>query len=124
LQIKIRNGVAKKYSTEYAEKLSKLEGKWVEVNITHLFPDQFNIHPVENVSDMGIRIYAVDVEEIKDDERLGRSRCTYCGRWEDTGKPCKNCSKGTEYMEEFFPGSSKNSGMVDEINKIFDGIIK
>lgn len=124
MKIKIKPNIANKYSTDYAEKIRQLESKWVDVETEHLFPDQFNTtSPIKGVSAIGLRIYAIDVDEIQNDERIGRSRCIYCGRWTDTGKLCPNCEKGTDYMEEFFPGTNRESNMAKEISNVINGII-
>ena len=46
--------------------LKGLEGKWVEVETTHLFANQFNTVPVEGLTGSGARIDMADVAEIKD----------------------------------------------------------
>ena len=44
--------------------LKGLQGKWVEVETTHLFSNQFNTVPVEGVTGSGARINMEDVEEM------------------------------------------------------------
>jgi hypothetical protein len=58
--------------------LKGLQGKWVEVDTTHLFSNQFNTVPVEGVTGSGARINIEDVEEIKDDVRHGVYKCVWC----------------------------------------------
>ena len=124
LKIKIKTGISAKYDTEnYKRKLHKVEGRWVEVDTEYLFTSQFNTKPIPGITESGLRIYGGDVDIIENDERIGRSRCGYCGLWATTGEPCKGCTKGTEQMIEFFPGTKRDFGMQDEVSSMLDNII-
>jgi len=122
LRIKIKEGSSAKYSDEYGDMLKAIEGKWVEVDLEYLFTSQFNTVAIPGVSQSGMRIYDGDVQAIEGDERVGRSRCGYCGMWADTGQPCEGCTKGTDEMQEFFPGTSKETGVKVEVKQMLDGI--
>jgi len=123
LKVRIKGGASAKYSAQYKTKLLKVEGQWLEIDTDYLFSSQFNTKPIPGIADSGMRIYQSDIEAIEDDERIGRSRCGYCGSWADTGESCKGCSKGTSEMKEFFPGTKRNVGMQSEVSGIFDDII-
>ena len=64
--------------------VKSIEGTWIEIDTEHLFADQFNTVRVPNAKN-GVRLMMSDVEAIEDDARIGRSRCTWCG---------KHCSSG------------------------------
>jgi hypothetical protein len=68
--------------------LKGLQGKWVEVETTHLFSNQFNTVPVEGVTGSGARINMEDVEEIKDDVRHGVYKCVWCMDMTTTKMDC------------------------------------
>jgi hypothetical protein len=79
--------------------LKGLQGKWIEVETTHLFSDQFNTVPVEGVTGSGARIDLADVVEIKDDVRQGVVKCRWCfGYDKDSDGACDRCGK-TDYLE-------------------------
>jgi hypothetical protein len=79
--------------------LKGLQGKWVEVETTFLFKDQFNTVKVEGLTGSGARIDLADVVEIKDDVRQGLQKCQYCfGYDKDKDGTCDRCGR-TEYLE-------------------------
>jgi len=114
LKVRLKENCHNKYSGSYAEKLKLINGQWVEIDTEHLFKEQLNTKPIANITNVGLRIYQNDIEEIVDDERIGRSRCDYCSAWDDTGKPCPNCNNETKYMKEFFPGTKRKAKTVKE----------
>lgn len=124
MRIKICNDISKKYQTCYQEQLQKVEGRWVDVDTTYLFTTQFNTLPISGVSESGLRIYLVDVAKIENDERIGRSRCGYCGLWATTGDQCASCTSGTSSMVEFFRGTTRVSNMQNEVSEILDDMMK
>jgi hypothetical protein len=79
--------------------LKGLEGKWVEVETTFLFSDQFNTVPVEGLTGSGARIDLADVVEIKDDIRQGLKKCQFCfGLDKNKDGACDRCGR-TNYLE-------------------------
>ena len=87
------------HSESFYNILKAIEGKWVEVETEHLFSDQFNIAPIEGVSELGARITIEDVTEIKDDVRQGVVKCRWCfGYDKDSDGACDRCGK-TDYLE-------------------------
>ena len=76
---------------------------WLEVETEHLFSDQFNTAPIQNVSENGVRIMIEDVVEIKDDVRDGVVKCQWCyGYDKDNDGACDKCGK-TEYLKPLNP---------------------
>jgi len=114
LRVKLINGCSNKYSGNYREKIRSAEGMWLEIDTDALFKDQLNTKPINGVSNVGLRIYQTDIERVEDDERIGRSKCDYCGAWTDTGKRCPSCNYGTQYMVEFFPGTIREAKTIEE----------
>jgi hypothetical protein len=80
--------------------LKGLQGKWIEVEITHLFSDQFNTVPVEGITGSGARIDLADVVEIKGDVRQGLKKCQWCfGYDRNQDGICDRCEQ-SEYLKE------------------------
>jgi hypothetical protein len=80
--------------------LKGLQGKWIEVETTHLFSDQFNTVPVEGITGSGARIDLADVVEIKGDVRQGLKKCQWCfGYDRNQDDICDRCEK-SEYLKE------------------------
>ena len=80
--------------------LKGLQGKWVEVDTTHLFTDQFNTVVIEGVTGSGARIDLADVVEIKGDVRQGLKKCQWCfGYDRNQDDICDRCEK-SEYLKE------------------------
>ena len=80
--------------------LKNLQGKWIEVETTHLFSDQFNTVPVEGITGSGARIDLADVVEIKDDVRYGLQKCQWCfGYDRNQDGICDRCEQ-SEYLKE------------------------
>lgn len=73
--------------------LEAIAEKEIEVEIKHLFIDQFNTVPIPNVSKNGIRIMISFVEYVIDDERYGKMKCHYCGVTQDKNDKCIECGK-------------------------------
>ena len=126
MKILIKSGSHSKYGNnpKYQDKLRRVEGQWLDVDLEYLFTSQFNTKPIPDITESGLRIYDSDVEKIEDDERTGRSRCGYCGLWVDTGKPCEGCTKGTKEMVEFFPGTKRVTGIKSEVSSILGDVFK
>jgi len=87
--------------------LKGLQGKWIEVETTHLFSDQFNTVPVEGVTGSGARIDLADVVEIKDDVRQGLKKCQWCfGYDRNQDGVCDRCEK-SEYLKDLVRSIAK-----------------
>ena len=87
--------------------LKNLEGKWVEVETTHLFANQFNTVPVKGLTGSGARIDMADVAEIKDDVRHGVYKCTWCyGYDHNKDGICDRCEQ-SKYLAPLLSGIAK-----------------
>jgi hypothetical protein len=103
MKIRIRSDAAKRYVDSkmadrcptcashinwgWVEKLTRIQGRVLEVDTQFLFRHQFNVFPVPGVFPIGIRIVADSVAEVIDDVRPGKARCENCGRTFDACKP-------------------------------------
>lgn len=68
------------YNQEWANQMKAISGKWLKVETDSLFDDQFNTEDYRIMQNM--------VQEIKDDARVGRGRCGWCGNHAPVDKPC------------------------------------
>lgn len=64
-------------------------GKWVTVDTSCLFRDQYN------VVDCHIRIMDGNVQAVRNDARIGLAKCSYCGRLIKAGDKCREWVEGT-----------------------------
>lgn len=87
---------------EWETMLSKVQGKWLEVETDYLFDDQFNTVPIPGVSELGMRIMIEDVTAIVDDVRPVMLKCKWCGHHQPSidGGLCWHCGK-SEYIAPF-----------------------
>jgi len=78
----------------FTDAIKKLEGKWVEVEIEHLFNNQYNTKE--------LRIYDSMVEAVKDDARINKGKCGYCGTMLNRGEVCTKHAECSNYSIEWF----------------------
>lgn len=91
------------HNEQFYNILKNIQGKWLEVETEHLFSDQFNTAPIQDVSENGVRIMMEDVVEIKDDVRDGVVKCRWCyGYDKNNDGACDKCGKN-EYLEPLNP---------------------
>ena len=83
---------------EWAKTLDAVQGMTLEVETKFLFSDQFNTAPVPGVSVSGLRLMAESVDEVIDDERIGKIKCRWCGHCQDVQLGCGKCGKN-DYLE-------------------------
>lgn len=96
MQILIRKGKWHTYYTPYNDRMERIAGRWVEVDTTYLFKDQFN---TKNC----LRIMLRDVEAIKDDMRPFRKICNWCNNHSaHVDKKCWKCGK-SDHFERLTP---------------------
>jgi hypothetical protein len=89
--------------------LKGLQGKWVEVDTTHLFTDQFNTVVVEGVTGSGARINLADVVEIKDDVRHGLQKCVWCYGYDHNHDGlCDRCEQSKYLVDLISPVLQSN----------------
>jgi len=86
---------------EWIETLKQVSGKTIEVETDYLFKNQFNTVPIKGVSELGLRIMENLVEEVIDDERIGKYKCNWCGHHSENSDKCPECGKA-EYLEPLF----------------------
>jgi hypothetical protein len=89
--------------------LKGLQGKWVEVDTTHLFTDQFNTVVIEGVTGSGARINLADVVEIKDDVRHGLQKCVWCYGYDHNHDGlCDRCEQSKYLVDLISPSLQTN----------------
>jgi len=89
--------------------LKGLQGKWVEVDTTHLFTDQFNTVVIEGVTGSGARINLADVVEIKDDVRHGLQKCVWCYGYDHNHDGlCDRCEQSKYLVDLISPVLQSN----------------
>lgn len=81
--------------------MSKIAGKFLEVDTEMLFKYEFNTKPIKGVSKEGLRISEDYVIEIVDDIRHGKARCDFCNSVSDSVESCTKCGR-TDYLDIFF----------------------
>lgn len=87
------------HNEDYYQKLMSVQGQWLDVDTKHLFDNQFNTTPIENVSVNGLRIMIEDVVEIENDIRDGVVKCRWCFGYDwDNDSACDTCGR-SEYLE-------------------------
>lgn len=116
----MKNNIGYKYTGQYGNKTKQIEGTWVDIDTEFLYINQLNTKPILDVSEGGLRIYTSDIDEIIDDERIGRSYCNFCSTRVNTGESCRDCNSSV--MIEFFPGTKREQGMKEEILSIINNI--
>ncbi len=90
-------GVAK----DYYEELNKLDGKWIEVETSFIFKDQFNTVPLREGHN-GLRVHLRNIKEIKNDFRIGRFLCRWCHANSPLGMYCHKCGFRLETLDDKF----------------------
>ena len=126
MKVKVSEGAARHYMTrcyqhappqcgmlhrpEWVKILEVVEGKWLEVEIEHLFRDQFNTAPIPGVSENGLRLMVEDISAIRDDVRQGVIKCQWCYGYSSPNFPvCLSCGK-TEHLRPLNPISPIERG--------------
>lgn len=89
-------------------------GKWVDIDTSHLFNNQYNTLD-------GFRIFDKDIKEIKEDARLNKGQCNYCGTITDFNLPCLKHAECVNYGSKdfnkcFFIKNPKGSDPIIETN--------
>jgi hypothetical protein len=96
MQIKIKKNayVFGSNNTDYHKQLQEMEGKWINVETDHLFTNQYNTK--------NLRIYDSMVSAVKDDERINKGKCKYCGTMLNRGETCTKHTDCEKYGIEWF----------------------
>lgn len=93
MKIKIKKN-AYIWAGSNSKQIKELEGKWVDVETDHLFTNQYNTKE--------LRVYDSQVEAVKDDARIGKGKCKYCGTMLSTGETCNKHEDCHKYGVEWF----------------------
>ena len=93
--IKEEPSISFRADQQYKDTLQSLAGKWVEVETKCLFDDQYNIEH--------LRVFEENVEEVRDDARIGKMKCTCCGECQPIQIQCRNCCDFKVYKPHIFP---------------------
>jgi hypothetical protein len=114
MKIKIRKNAVELYIQEHTDyrgdyfgkdnwerAMAKIAGKLLEVDTEMLFKYEFNTKPILGVSKKGIRVHETYVEEVIDDERIGKARCDLCNEVSNSVEVCTSCGR-SDYLEPFF----------------------
>lgn len=75
----------------YRKWIEEHKGQWVEVDTDYLFHDQYNTATTVNNSgemDGGCRLYDTQIDAVRNDARIGKGKCKYCGKMVTTGQGC------------------------------------
>ena len=85
-------------------------GKWVEIETEHLFKNQYNTK--------NYRIYDTHIDAVRDDARIGKGTCVYCGSLINEGEECNKHEQCKEYGVEWF--TKENTFFIANPNGIAD----
>ena len=85
------------YSDSYAAIMDRLAGRTCKVDTRHLFKTSFNVIDPDN-PEIVIDVRWLFCEEVIDDIRGQKMKCTYCGETQDKGTKCSKCNR-TDYLE-------------------------
>ena len=96
MQIKIKKNVYVSHNaTDSMKEYFKVNsGKWVDVETKHLFNNQYNTEYV--------RVHDSQIDEVRDDARIGKGKCCYCGALIEQGNECNKHDECKEYGIEWF----------------------
>ncbi len=93
-----------RHNPEWVKTLEAIAGKWIHVDTTHLFHDQFNTTSIPGVSKNGLRIMVQDIDKIWEDVRAGVIKCRWCFGIKQKDGVCCKCGK-SEYLHPLNPVS-------------------
>lgn len=68
------------------------ESKWIEVETDYLFDNQYNT--------ADIRVLDSQVEAVKDDARIGKGKCKYCGTMLNDGETCTKYLTANQFEDK------------------------
>lgn len=97
MQIKIRSDINKLYNgnnDDLNNWLKRSAGKWVNVEIDHLFTDQYNTSKY--------RLFDGQVSAVRNDARKDKGKCKWCGKMVNTGEKCGRFEECDKYGIEWF----------------------
>lgn len=99
------------WNQEWVDNIIQISGEEIEVETEFLFADQFNTVPIPGVSNIGLRLMADYIEEVIDDERVGKQKCEHCSHVSSRSeKACPEC--GRKEWLKVFVGSKKSKVVI------------
>lgn len=98
MQIRIRDNARelyhiynRSYNNRYVELLGIVEGMWLTVDKHYLLPDSYMVR--DKTYGINVMIPNYMVEEVKNDARIGKYRCSSCGYIQGSPDLCAQCGK-------------------------------
>ena len=120
MKVKIKkNAYVFAQSNDLREWLKKNEGKWFNVETKCLFNNQYNLKKY--------RVFDSMIEAVKDDARVNKGRCNYCGEIiirgkeeehflsKENNKDCENCFW---YKEKILDRKKEDTKNIEDCNGI------
>jgi hypothetical protein len=83
-------------SKEFKTFIENNGGKWLDVDTTHLFDNQYNLIGVP------FRVLDEHISAVEDDSRVGMGKCKYCGSMIREGETCTKHIECSNYSIEWF----------------------
>jgi hypothetical protein len=95
-------------SKDYKQFIESNRGKWLPVETDYLFCNQYNT--------ADFRVMDSYVSAVRDDARIGKGKCKYCGRLVSEGETCTKHKECEQYGIEWF--TAKNCFFIKHPNGI------
>jgi hypothetical protein len=107
MQIKIReNAFCSDCSKDFQNFIADNGGKWIDVETDYLFKNQYNVAK--------FRIMDKHISAVRDDARIGKGKCIYCGKFVSAGETCTNHPHCEKYGIEWF--TAENTAFIAHPN--------
>jgi len=113
MQVRIRKnafvstcGIHQSFKKEFAQFIKDNEGVWLDVDTECLFSNQYNVS--------GYRVMDSHIDAVKDDARIGKGKCIYCGKLVNEGDECTHSEECTKYGIDWF--TAKNTAFIAHPN--------
>lgn len=91
IRLRKRNYAGIHASAGYQQWLDDHAGQWIEVDTEYLFTNQYNTTSMVNGDGSfsgGYRLYDSMIDAVRNDARVGKGKCKYCGNMVNTGEGC------------------------------------
>jgi len=93
-------------SVEFKNWIVENGGKWVKVETDYLFTNQYNTEKFRVMDSM--------ISAVRDDARIGKGKCIYCGKLVSEGESCTKHVECSKYGIEWF--TAKNTAFIAHPN--------
>ena len=93
-------------SVEFKNWIVENGGKWVKVETDYLFTNQYNTEKFRVMDSM--------ISAVRDDARIGKGKCIYCGTLVNEGESCTKKEDCSKYGIEWF--TAKNTCFIAHPN--------